>query len=58
VNKPFTSNKDDKTGLSPVAVSEHFLDEKAIAAYLSQVIAEGNAGALTPALGTLARACR
>jgi len=57
MNQPFTSKRDDKAvALPPFAVSEHLLDEKAIAAYLTEVIAGGDAGALAQALGTMARA--
>ncbi|WP_271009437.1 addiction module antidote protein [Paucibacter sp. B51] len=42
--------------LTPFYAAEYLADEKAIAAYLTKVIAEGDAGALAQALGTVARA--
>ena len=42
--------------LSPLDAAEYVADEKAIAAYLTEVIAEGDAGALAQALGSVARA--
>jgi len=53
------SKKASKTvELTPFDAAQFLGDEATIAAYLAEVLAEGDAGALAEALGTVARARR
>lgn len=45
-----------KLGVRPFDIAEHLDDDEVIAAYLSEVLAEGDQGELIEALGHVARA--